>query len=73
MQSKSHQSGWLEEAGITNTNERWQYKITDTDVLKRAEIQSVLTFLKLAQLRWTGHITRMPDERLPKKVFCGEL
>ena len=35
--------------------------------------QSVQSQLKLAQLRWTGHVTRMPDERLPKKVFYGEL
>ena len=29
--------------------------------------------LKLAQLRWTCHFIRMPDERLPKIVFYGEL
>ena len=31
------------------------------------------TFLKLAQLMWTGHVIRMPDKQFPKKVFYGEL
>ena len=49
---------------------KWQDKILDTGVLKIAGMQSVHTLLKLAQLRWrTGHITRMPDGRLPKKVI----
>ena len=52
---------------------RWQDKIPDTEVLKKAKLQSVHTLWKLAQLRWTGHVTRMPDERLPKKVLYGEL
>ena len=48
---------------------RWQDKIPDTEVLKKEKTQSVYTLLNLAQLRWTGHVTRMPDERLPKKVL----
>ena len=36
-------------------------------------MQSVYTLLKLTKLRWTGHETRMPDERLPKKIFYQEL
>ena len=36
-------------------------------------MQSVHTLLKLAQLRWTGHVTKMPNEHLPKKIFYGEL
>ena len=51
----------------------WQDKIPDTEVLKKAKMQSVHAVLKLAQLRWTGHVTRMPDERLPKNVFYGEM
>ena len=52
---------------------KWQDKIPDTEVLKRARMQSIHTFLKLPQLRWTGHVTRMPDEHLPKKILYGEL
>ena len=43
------------------------------EVLKRAGMQSVHTLLKLAQLRWTGLVTRMPEELLPKKILYGEL
>ena len=48
---------------------KWQDRIPDTEVLKRAGMQSVHILLKMAQLRWTGHVTRMPDERLPKKIL----
>ena len=52
---------------------KWQDRIPDTEVLKRVGMQNVHTLLKLAQLRWTGHVTRMPDEHLPKKILYGEL
>ena len=52
---------------------KFQDKIPDTEVLKKAKMQSVHTLLKLAQLRWTGHVTRMPDERLSKKVLYEEV
>ena len=51
---------------------RWQYKIPDTEVLKKAKMQSVHSLLKLAQLSWTGNVTRMPGERLLKKVLYRE-
>ena len=52
---------------------RWQDKVPDIEVLTRAWMQSMHTLLKLVQLRWTGYATRISDERLPKKVFYGEL
>ena len=36
-------------------------------------MQSVHTLFKLAQVIWTCHVTGMSDERLPKRVFYGEL
>ena len=56
---------------------KWQDGVPGAGVLwgvgGGAGMQSVHTLLKLAQLRWTGHVTRMPDERLPKKILYGEL
>ena len=44
---------------------KWQDNIPDIKVLKKAGTQSMHATLKLAQLRWTGHVIRMPDEQLP--------
>ena len=48
---------------------KWQGKIPDPVVLKKAGMLSMHSVLKLAQLRWTGHVMRVTDERLPKTVF----
>ena len=51
----------------------WQERVPDTEVLTRAGLTSVQTILMKAQLRWAGHVVRMPDCRIPKKIFFGEL
>ena len=48
-------------------------KIPDVKVLESAGTESVEAHITAAQLRWTGHVVRMPDHRLPKQAFYGEL
>ena len=52
---------------------RWQDKIPDTEVLKKASSPSIYTLLLKAQVRWAGHVVRMDDSRLPKQMLYGEL
>ena len=52
---------------------KWQDKIPDTEVLARAGLPSIYSLLIKAQLRWAGHVARMPNNRLPKKLMFGEL
>ncbi|BHF63012.1 hypothetical protein SprV_0200600100 [Sparganum proliferum] len=51
----------------------WQDRIPATDVLERTRILSIYTMLRQMQLRWSGHIVRMDDERLPKRLFYGDV
>jgi hypothetical protein len=52
---------------------KWQDMIPDTVVLDRAGIPSINTLLMKSQLRWAGHIVRMPDHRMPKIIFYSEM
>nr|VZI06690.1 unnamed protein product [Spirometra erinaceieuropaei] len=45
----------------------------DTDVLERTGIPSINAILRQMQLRWSGHLVRMDDERLPKRFFYGDV
>lgn len=51
----------------------WSDHITNAEVLERARLSSIEARVRATQLRWTGHVMRMPEDRLPKKVLFGEL
>nr|VZI49109.1 unnamed protein product [Spirometra erinaceieuropaei] len=51
----------------------WQDRIPDTEVLERTGILSIYAMLRQMQLRWSGHLVRMNDERLPKRLFYGDV
>nr|VZI14702.1 unnamed protein product [Spirometra erinaceieuropaei] len=51
----------------------WQDRIPDTEVLERTGILSIYSMLRQMQLRWSGHLVRMDDERLPKRLFYGDV
>ena len=51
----------------------WQDRITNLEVLERSNSTSIETLLIKAQLRWVGHVIRMEDYRMPKRLLYGEL
>ena len=52
---------------------KWQDKVPDTEILEQTDMPSIFTMLRKSQLRWAGHVVRMSDKRLPKRVLYGEL
>ena len=51
----------------------WQEKVTNAEVLSRANLPSMYTLLRQRRLRWLGHVRRMDDGRIPKDILYGEL
>ena len=50
---------------------KWQDIVPDTEVLTRAIIPRMHTLLQKAQVRWEGHVTRKPDDPLPKHIMVS--
>ena len=51
----------------------WSARRTNVSVLQQADLPSIEAMLTKQQLRWSGHILRMGDGRLPKQLLYGEL
>ncbi len=54
-------------------NVSWEDRRTNTSVLKEAETSSIEALVIKSQLRWSGHVVRMTEERLPKQMFYSQL
>nr|VZI40903.1 unnamed protein product [Spirometra erinaceieuropaei] len=52
---------------------RWQDRIPDTDVLELTIILSNCAILRQLQLRLRGHLVRLDNDRLPKRLFYGDV
>ena len=44
-------------------------RIRTTDLLERLSVESIDTYICRQQLRWAGHVIRMPWSRLPRKML----
>ena len=52
---------------------KWQDKVTNTEVLRLYNISGIEAMISRSQLRWSGHVVRMPDYRIPNRIFYVEL
>ena len=43
------------------------------DLLKRAGMRPLENYVRYYRLRWAGHVRRMDESRLPKRVLFGEI
>ena len=54
-------------------NIKWYNRVSNVNVLSQAQMPSIDALLTQSQLRWSGHLVRMQNNRLPKQLFYGEL
>ena len=52
---------------------KWQDRVSNEEVLKRASLPSIESILLQVQPRLAGRVSRMEDVRMPKAVFFSEL
>jgi len=52
---------------------KWQDRVPYTSLLERCNIESIEAIIIRSQLRRCGHVTRMPDDHIPKQLFYGQL
>ena len=54
-------------------NIKWYNRVSNIKVLNKVKMPSIDALLLQSQLRWSGHLVRMGDDRIPKQLFYCEL
>lgn len=54
------------------TNQNFEWALPE-DETKTPDLKSVETMIRLSRLRYTGHVMRMDNNRLPKIILHGEI
>lgn len=52
---------------------KWQDRRTNISILDEANTSSMEAKIVRHQLRWAGHVVRMPESRLPKQILYSQL
>ena len=52
---------------------KWYHRVPRTESRQRIGMSTLEEIILSRQLRWVGHVVRMPPERLPRQVLYGEL
>ena len=51
----------------------WNNMVTNKEILDRTGLPPVEDLLVQKNLRWTGHLMRMPQNRLPRQILFSQL
>ena len=52
---------------------QWEKKEKNTKLLDRVGLRPLENYIRYHRMRWAGHVRRMEDSRLSKRVLFGEL
>ena len=52
---------------------KWFHKVPNYRVLEKCQIMSITSILDQNKLRWVGHVMRMGEDRIPKRMLYGRL